>query len=187
MDTNEIDLTDYGINEKILLEKFNLPDETRVHKMHELVYNYLKTFHDTDHMEEIKHMREDVEKTIKGFEDAYGKRYEEVNKLLFKFWKVSKMDEKGNPIPVMYIFPYKLLRSNCYLFTLCSYIKPEYNANNGLHEESFDIMENYLFENYDLLFEETTEDEMMLNAKTSCEDALGERMWKLKYRDHVLE
>ena len=84
------------INEKILLEKFNLPDETRVHKMHELVYNYLKTFHDTDHMEEIKHMREDVEKAIKGFEDAYGKRYEEVNKLLFKFWKVSKMDEKGN-------------------------------------------------------------------------------------------
>lgn len=171
----------------VLLERFNLPDETRVHKMHELVYNYLKTFHDTDHMEEIKHMKEDVEKAINGFNDAYDKRYDEAYQLIYNYWKVSKMDEKGNATPVMYIYPYKLLRSNRCMFTLCSFIKPEYNGNNGLHEETFDIMDHFLFEKYDLLFEETTEEEMMDNAKKSCEDALNERMWKLKYRDHVLE
>lgn len=171
----------------ILLKKFNLPDETRVHKMHELVYNYLRTFHDTDHMEEIKHMKEDVEKAIKGFDEAYDKRYDEVNQLLFSYWKVSKMDDKGNSIPVMYIYPYNLLRGNRCLFTLCTFIKPEYNSNNGLHEETFDIMNHFLFEGYDLLFEEVTEEEMMENAKKSCEDALNERMWKLKYRDHVLD
>ena len=171
----------------VLLEKFNLPDEKRVHKMHELVYNYLWTFHDTDHMEEINHMKEDVEKAINGFNEAYDKRYDEVHKLLYTYWKVSKMDEKGNPIPVMYIYPYNLLRGNRCLFTLCSHIKPEYNGNNGLHEETFDIMDHFLFEKYDLLFEEVTEEEMMDNAKKSCEDALNERMWKLKYRDHVLD
>lgn len=171
----------------ILLEKFNLPDETRVHKMHELVYNYLRTFHDTDHMEEIKHMKEDVEKAIKGFDEAYDKRYDEVNQLLFSYWKVSKMDDKGNSIPTMYIYPYNLLRGNRCLFTLCTFIKPEYNGNNGLHEEIFDIMTHFLFEKHDLLFEETTEEEMMDSAKKSCEDALNERMWKLKYRDHVLD
>ena len=173
-------------NKTVLLEKFNLPDETRVHKMHELVYNYLCTFHDTDHMEEINHMKEDVENAIKGFHKAYDKRYDEVNQLLYAYWKVSKLDDRGTATPVMYIYPYKLLRSNRYLFTLCSFIKPEYNCNNGLHEESFDIMDHYLFEKYDLLFEEVTEDEMMDNAKKSCEDALSERMWKLKYRDEVI-
>ena len=87
----------------------------------------------------------------------------------------------------MYIYPYKLLNSNNRLFCLCSPIKPEYNINNGLHEESFDIMDDSLFKDNTLIFEETTVDEMMENAKQSCEDALHDRLWKLKYRDNVLD
>lgn len=170
----------------VLLKRFNLPDEDRVYKMHEIIYNYLRTFHDTDYLEEINHMKENVENTINSFHEAYDNRYNEVNKLLYSYWKVSKIDDKGVATPVMYVYPYKLLRTNCYVFTLCSFIKPEYNNNNGLHEESFDIMNHHLFKENNLLFEETTESEMMENAKKSCEDAMDERMWKLKYRDKLI-
>ena len=174
-------------NNKTLLEKINLPDEDRVHQLRSMVYTYLDTFRETEYLEEIKHMENDIKKVYCSFQYEFKKRQDKVSQLLLRCWKVSKLDSMGNPTSVMYIFPYKLLKTNDCLFALCSYIKPDYNSNNGLHEETFHIMTDNLFKDNDLLFEETTEEEMMENAKKSCEDALNERIWKLKYRDHVLE
>lgn len=172
--------------QNFIIKKFDLPEEKEVNLLRDLVFNYLDTFKNTGHMEEVRHMKEDIDKYYEDFYKLYADRYSEVNKLLYNYWKVSKLDNMGKPIPVMYLFPYKLVNSNGVLFTLCSYIRPTHYSNNGLHEESFDIMDDKLFKENDLLFEECTEVDLMNNAKQSCEDALSERLWKLKYRDNVL-
>lgn len=178
-------------NKPILLEKPKLPNdanEAMLYDMLEFVNKYLHTFHGGgENIEVVRHMREEIDKAVKLHEESFIQRADVIDKMLYQYWKVSTIDDKGKTTPVMYFFPYRLERINRMLFTLCSYIKPEYNGNNGLHEASYDIMDDLYFKNYDLLFEEATVDDMLSNAKQSCEDALNDRLWKLKYRDGVLE
>ena len=171
----------------IILEKLDLPDNDRIRNLQEMVHQYLYTFNEAEHMDIVKGIKEDISNAYDERFKLYNKRFHIVNSLLLNYWKISKTNWRCETIPVMYIYPYKLLNSNNRLFCLCSPIKPEYNINNGLHEESFDIMDDSLFKDNTLIFEETTVDEMMENAKQSCEDALHDRLWKLKYRDNVLD
>lgn len=173
--------------ETILFEKIKLPQEEKLFRLQDFVLSYQRIFRDSEYMDEINHMKNEIENAITSMNNIRKEKYEKVKQSLYRYWKVNKLDDMGHLTPVMYIFPYKFNESNQHLFALCSYIKPEYNSNNGLHEDSFDIMEHQYFSDYDLLFEETTEEEMMTNAMQSCQDALSERLWKLKYRDHVLE
>ena len=176
-----------SVENKILVRKLTTVKEDRAYTLHRLIYEFLKTYPESKNREGIEMMRSEVDESIKEIRETYWKRFADFKQFLYGFWKVIKLKEDGTEEPFMYIYPYKLIESNRMMFTLCSYIKPEFNDKNGLHEEMFDIMEHYLFTGYDLLFEEVTEEEVMENAKKSCEDALNDRMWKLKYRDGVLD
>lgn len=176
--------------DSIFLKKIETPDVSKLEDLHEVLSKYITTYqkHNGLYLDEIKKLRAEVEETYrKSIWEEEVKRFNEINKTLYKYWKVSKVDDIGHMTPLMYLFPYKLIKGNKSLMTLCSFINPIYNDHNGLYESLFDIMGHPIFKDNDLLFEESTEDEMMNNAKEMCEKTLSDRLYKLKYRDNVLD
>jgi hypothetical protein len=181
----------YNMNEidrkNFLLKKLDLQEKDKLYDLLLMTQRFLSIFPNSEYADAVRNMKTEVDKALDKITTESSKRYEDIKHLTFTTWKVSKFDEHNEQIPVMYIYPYDLNRDNCRLFTLCSFINPEYNNLNGLHEQSFDTVEEKLFNKYDLLFEEVSYEEMIEHAKQSCEDAFNERMYKLKYRDHVLD
>lgn len=172
---------------RILIRKVSLPNEDRIYELHDLIYKFQKTYHDSDNKDGIDTMCSEVNTTIKLLREAYWKRRDEFKQLLYGFWKVIQITKDGTEQTVMYLYPHRFNDNNRMLFALCSYDYGYNRCKNGVCEESFDIMDEPLLRNNDLVFEESSEDEMMENAKKSCVKALDYRMWTLKYRDNVLD
>jgi len=167
-------------NETIFLKKLAFPKEEEVHLLNNIVNDYSHLFRLSPNYNTVRLIKEDINKYYNSYNENYAEYFNTVNNLLYSYWRVIKANNALTENPVMYIFPYKFNNVNGCLSTLCSDINPYGNTTNGLREAYFMIMDDKLFTENDLLFEKATKEEMLENAKKSCEDAIEERLWKLK-------
>ena len=114
----------------------------------------------------------------------YNKRVNDVKSLLRKYWKVSYFTpvEEGSDIcrtkEICYMYPYDMNTCNDRIFVLVSTIDINdfiYSRRRALGEISLDYMKLD-----GLLFEETTKEEMIENAKKMCDSLFEHRFEKIK-------
>lgn len=105
------------------------------------------------------------------------KRFEE---LLMSTWKMCLVDKDGkNETPIKYIFPYKYIHTNSYLFYLESIIYNNFYHINGLTESNSDITSDDFFAQGNLVFYEVDFNEMLEHSKSRCDEAAETRLARI--------
>lgn len=176
------------LRQTVLFKKFNRLDDNYVYELQRKLSEYLRINNNTKYRIDIEKIIDETNHILEVKRFDRDDRQRKFKSLFYRFWKVSIIDNRGNQEPYMYMYPYLLINGNNALFAVCSYINTSYNYNskNGMFEETFNI-EDDIFSMYDTVFEESTLEEALENAKSSCEKAINERINKLKYRDKVLD
>lgn len=173
---------------EIIFKKPIVNKKDRLIDLAEMIYNYKKMYPFSEHYDFIQKMKRSIDELYEKSYKENKERFKKFQTLLLRYWKMYIVDSNGEKKPIMYVFPYKIREDNGYMFSLISRIDTGYNYDTGLHEHTFDIFQDNYFTENDVIFEEIEDyNEMVEHAKKSCEDALSERLAKLKYRDHVLE
>ena len=94
---------------------------------------------------------------------------------LFSYWKII-----ADGVHIAYMYPYRLLETNKHLFCLLSPTE-EYGLGHpleyGMVEHSFDVTEWMLYK--DVLFVETTREEMLENSHRMVDICLENRLRKI--------
>lgn len=173
----------------ILLHKLVIPSNKEGYALYDFTYQFLDAYPESKNKKYIELVRSEIKESLNEYSEIYNKRFAYFsNEILYKFWKMYVFEKDGTKKPIMYIYPYQLIKENHIMFLLSSNIK-QYNRfmNNGIYETSFDIMEDKFFTNCDILLEETTKEEMMEHAKKSCDEAMEYRLSSLKNNSNVLD
>ncbi|MBP5457224.1 MAG: hypothetical protein J6Y37_12060 [Paludibacteraceae bacterium] len=143
---------------------------------------YLKMHRDCMFMTESLNIIGECNEKLKEWQNDAQKRLDNFNELVGKYWKMSYLEPDGLLKPIAYMLPYRIVKTNQYMFALVSEIDKPYPMYNGLMEKSYDLMDGEIAK-HDLVFEEVDEDEIINYAKKQIDDALSLRLWKMKHCD----